>query len=73
MIAPTSQQTRSFSWLRKHCPLDGSVMISDLTSAFSGLNVVGPHAQQLLADVTDTSMTLNDFKPMTCQVYIEPL
>ncbi|VDI20061.1 pyruvate dehydrogenase phosphatase regulatory subunit [Mytilus galloprovincialis] len=68
MIAPTSQQTRSFSWLRKHCPLDGSVMISDLTSAFSGLNVVGPHAQQLLADVTDTSMTLNDFKPMTCQV-----
>lgn len=68
MIAPTSQQTRSLAWLRKHCPLDGSVMISDLTSAFSGLNVVGPHAQQLLADVTDTSMTLNDFKPMTCQV-----
>ena len=68
MIAPTSQQTRSFTWLRKHCPLDGSVQITDVTSAYSGLNVIGPHAQQLLADVSDTSTTLTDFKPMTCQI-----
>lgn len=68
MISPTSQQTRSLAWLRKHCPLDGSVQITDVTSAYSGLNVIGPHAQQLLADVSDISTTMKDFKPMTCQV-----
>ncbi|KAJ8303481.1 hypothetical protein KUTeg_019877 [Tegillarca granosa] len=68
MISPTSQQTRSFSWLRKHLPQDGSVTIRDVTSAYSGINVIGPHAYQLLSDLTDRSMTLNDFKPMTCDV-----
>lgn len=68
MIAPTSQQTRSFAWLKNHCPLDGSVQITDVTSAYSGLNLIGPHAQQLLADVSDISTTLTDFKPMTCKV-----
>lgn len=68
LIAPTSQQTRCMFWLQKHLPKDGSVQVRDVTSMYSGLNLIGPHAQQLLSDVTETSTTKNDFKPMTCQI-----
>ncbi|XP_052816220.1 pyruvate dehydrogenase phosphatase regulatory subunit, mitochondrial-like isoform X2 [Mya arenaria] len=68
LIAPTSQQTRCMFWLQKHLPKDGSVQVRDVTSMYSGLNLVGPHAQQLLSDVTETSTLKHDFKQMTCQV-----
>ena len=68
MIAPTTQQTRSLFWLHTHLPKDGSVQVRDVTSMYSGLNLIGPHAQQLLSDVTETSTSKSDFKPMTCQV-----
>ncbi|XP_033755629.1 pyruvate dehydrogenase phosphatase regulatory subunit, mitochondrial-like [Pecten maximus] len=68
IISPASQQTRSLAWLQRFQPDDGSVQIRDITSAYAGINVIGPHAQQLLADVTDISTTLKDFKPMTCKV-----
>jgi len=55
-------------WLQKHLPKDGSVQIRDVTSMYSGLNLIGPHAQQLLSDVTETSTAKHDFKPMTSQV-----
>lgn len=68
LIAPTLQQTRCMYWLQKHLPKDGSVQVRDVTSMYSGLNLIGPHAQQLLSDVTETSTSKADFKPMTCQV-----
>ncbi|XP_060599081.1 pyruvate dehydrogenase phosphatase regulatory subunit, mitochondrial-like isoform X1 [Ruditapes philippinarum] len=68
LIAPTTQQTRCMFWLQKHLPKDGSVQVRDVTSMYSGLNLIGPHAEQLLNDVTDTSTRKHDFKPMTCQV-----
>ncbi|KAK3086664.1 hypothetical protein FSP39_021587 [Pinctada imbricata] len=68
MISPTSQQTRSINWLQDNLPEDGSVELQDVTSAYAGINVIGPHAPQLLADVSDTSTSLQDFKPMTAKV-----
>lgn len=34
---------------------------------FTAINIIGPHAQQLLADVTDISTSRSDFRPMTCK------
>ena len=68
MISPTSQQTRSLNWLRKHRPLDGSVEIRDVTSAYAGINVIGPHAPQLLYDVSGINTSRHEFKQMTCKV-----
>ncbi|ESO90301.1 hypothetical protein LOTGIDRAFT_233822 [Lottia gigantea] len=67
MICPATQQTRALSWLRRHLPADGSVQVSDVTSMYSGINVMGPHAQALLGDVTDVSTQKKDFKVMTCR------
>ncbi|XP_061163484.1 pyruvate dehydrogenase phosphatase regulatory subunit, mitochondrial-like [Saccostrea echinata] len=68
MISPTSQQTRSLNWLLKHRPADGSVEIRDVTSAYAGINVIGPHAPQLLNDVSGVKTSRQEFKQMTCKV-----
>lgn len=53
-------------WLKLHVPEDGSVFLSDVTSLYTALNVIGPKAKYLLAELTDEN--LNDFSRMTCQV-----
>ncbi|XP_064639761.1 pyruvate dehydrogenase phosphatase regulatory subunit, mitochondrial-like isoform X2 [Lineus longissimus] len=68
MIAPTTLQTRSFHWLQKHLPKkDRSVLLSDVTSMYTCLNVIGPKAQELLEELTDTSMEKSHFQSMTCK------
>ena len=70
MICPATQQTRASFWLRRHLPEDGSVQVRDVTSMYSGINLIGPHAQQLLGDVSDISTDRSDFKAMTYKVRI---
>ncbi|XP_070203054.1 pyruvate dehydrogenase phosphatase regulatory subunit, mitochondrial-like isoform X3 [Littorina saxatilis] len=67
MICPATQQSRAWTWLARHMPQDGSVHLRDVTSMFSGINIIGPHAQQLLADVSDISTSRSDFRPMSCK------
>ena len=68
MVGPTAQQTRSFAWLKDHLPKDGSVVLSDVTSMYTSLNVIGPKAQELLSELTDTPLNKQDFMHMTCKV-----
>jgi len=69
IISPTAQQIRSFSWLREHLPEDGSVQLSDVTSMYTAINVIGPKAQELLSELTPYDMPLGkkEFPHMTCQ------
>lgn len=66
--SPKVQQTRSFVWLNDNKPEDGSVEIRNLTSAYTIVNLIGPNASKLLADVSNTATSLEDFKPMTSKV-----
>ena len=68
MIGPTAQQTRAASWLKHHLPLDGSVQLSDVTSMYTSINVIGPRAQDLLSELTDAPLSKRDFMSMTCKV-----
>ncbi|KAL5021981.1 hypothetical protein ScPMuIL_001136 [Solemya velum] len=68
MTTPTSQQTRSLTWLRKKLPSDVSVNVRDVTSMYSSINVIGPHAQPLLAELSDTDVSMEAFKPMTSKI-----
>lgn len=66
LISPTSQSTRSMKWLKSHVPEDGSIFLSDVTSLYTALNVIGPKAKYLLAELSDENF--NDFARMTCRV-----
>ncbi|CAF2905745.1 unnamed protein product [Rotaria sp. Silwood2] len=65
LISPTSQSTRSMKWLKSHVPEDGSIFLSDVTSLYTALNVIGPKAKYLLAELSDENF--NDFARMTCR------
>ncbi len=65
IVSPTSQSTRNMKWLKEHVPEDGSVFLSDVTSLYTALNVIGPKAKYLLAELSDENF--NDFARMTCQ------
>lgn len=64
MVSPTAQQTRIREWLQRHLPQDGSVSVSDVTSMYTVLNVVGPKSKELLKVLTQTDMDLEAF---TCE------
>lgn len=61
MIAPTIQQTRCKHWLIRHLPADGSVAVSDVTSAYTAICIMGSSTRQLLAELTDTDLSPKNF------------
>jgi pyruvate dehydrogenase phosphatase regulatory subunit len=67
VISPVTQQTRNMKWLSEHFPEDGSVLMSDITSLYAAINVVGPKAVDLLSELTDESLSKADFPQFTCK------
>ncbi|CAF0911000.1 unnamed protein product [Adineta ricciae] len=65
LVSPTSQSTRNMKWLKAHVPRNGSIFLSDVTSLYTALNVIGPKAKFLLSELSDENFS--DFGRMTCQ------
>lgn len=61
MIAPTIQQTRCKTWIARHLPRDGSVNLSDVTSVYTAIGILGPFTRLLLSELTDTDLTAKNF------------
>lgn len=61
MIAPTIQQTRCKSWMKRHLPTNGSVTLSDVTSMYTAICVMGPFTRNLLSELTDTDLAPSNF------------
>ncbi|CAG9136949.1 unnamed protein product [Plutella xylostella] len=61
MIAPTIQQTRCKVWIKKHLPANGSVTMSDVTSMYTAICIMGPFTRNLLSELTDTDLSPSNF------------
>ncbi|CAL4065180.1 unnamed protein product, partial [Meganyctiphanes norvegica] len=61
MIAPSIQQQKCNAWLRKHLPSDGSVVISDVTSMYTAICLMGPKARNVLSELTDIDLSTKAF------------
>lgn len=70
MIAPTIQQTRCKHWINRHLPGDGSVAVSDVTSAYTAICIMGPATRHLLSELTDTDLNPRNFPFFTFKVCI---
>lgn len=68
IISPTIQQTRCQSWLRRNLPPDSPVLVTDITSLYTAICLMGPLAQSVMSDVTDSSVSYKDFPFFTCKV-----
>lgn len=70
MIAPTIQQTRCKVWIQRHLPSDGSVSLSDVTSMYTAICIMGPFTRSLLSELTDTDLRPKYFPFFTFKVCI---
>lgn len=59
---------QDMAWLRQHAPVDGSVAITDLTSARTGIGLWGPRARQILAGVAEEDVSNAAFPYFTAQM-----
>ncbi|XP_076057029.1 pyruvate dehydrogenase phosphatase regulatory subunit, mitochondrial-like isoform X2 [Oratosquilla oratoria] len=57
MLAPTFQQTRIMDWMRRQITADASVSISDVTSMYTVLSVLGPKSKEMLSLMCNTELT----------------
>ncbi len=55
------------AWLRLHAPADGSVVIEDLTSSFTGVALWGPQARAVLGVVAEEDVSNAAFPYFTAQ------
>lgn len=61
IISPTIQQTRCQSWLKRNLPPDSPVLVTDITSLYTAICLMGPLAQSVLSDLTDSSVSYKEF------------
>lgn len=61
MIAPTIQQTRCKIWIQRHLPTDNSVTLTDVTSMFTAICIMGPFTRHLLSELTETDLSPKSF------------
>lgn len=63
MVSPSSQQTRIFEWMENNLPHESSsVKLSDQTSMYTVINVVGPKALPLMSELTNSNVDLPPFR-----------
>jgi 4-methylaminobutanoate oxidase (formaldehyde-forming) len=60
IITSATSQTRDFHWIRRHIK-DTNVTLSDVTSAYAVLGVMGPNARDLIAKVSDADLSNESF------------
>ena len=61
MVSPTNQQTRTFEWMQRNLPPDHSVGLTDVTSMYTVINVVGPKSCDLMSELSNSDMNLLPF------------
>ncbi len=67
IVTATTSQTRDFHWLNTHIPEGAHAFLTDVTSAYSVLSVMGPAARQLLSKLTPADLSNQAFPFGTSQ------
>lgn len=65
VVAGSGFGVRDGAWIGRHLPKDGSATIRDVTSAFAVLNLVGPHARNILQATTGDDVSNAAFPYLT--------
>lgn len=58
MVSPTSQQTRIYDWISRNLPKNSSIMLKDVTSMYTVINVVGPKSHNLLSKLSGSTIKI---------------
>lgn len=67
LVTGTTQGTRDGHWIRTHLEDDEKVSLTDVSSSYTVLGVVGPRSRELLAQVSPTDFSNEAFPYYTWQ------
>jgi glycine cleavage system T protein len=67
IVTGTAFGNHDLGWIRKHAPDDGSVAVSDVTSARACLGLWGPRARDILAPLTSDDVSDAAFPYLTAR------
>jgi glycine cleavage system T protein len=67
IITSVTTQTRDFAWLKRHIPADAHALLTDITSAYAVLGVMGPRSRDLLSRLTASDLSNEAFPFATAQ------
>jgi 4-methylaminobutanoate oxidase (formaldehyde-forming) len=67
LVTGTAFGLHDAEWIKKHMPIDGSVIFHDVTSALAAINVIGPDSRKLLEKVTQDDISNENFRFGKCK------
>lgn len=67
MVTGSAFGVRDRAWIEKHLPRDGSVTLTDVTSARAVVNLGGPRSRDILAKVAEGDVSNDGFPYMTAK------
>lgn len=67
IVSPTDQQVHCWSWIKKYMPNDPHLHLEDVSWKYTALNLIGPRAMDVLAELSYVSMTPDHFPSMFCK------
>jgi glycine cleavage system T protein len=67
IVTGTAFGNHDMAWVRKHLPPDGSVQLTDVTSAYACYGLWGPRARDILQPLTRTDISNEAFRYMTAR------
>jgi len=71
IVTSSSTATRDLRWIKSHIPPSAHCFVTDVSSSYAVLGVMGPDSRQLLNQVVDADMSNEEFPYMTAQyVYL---
>ncbi len=67
IVTTGAMEVRDFDWISRHIPEDSQVFLSNMTSAYVMLGLMGPKARDLLSTLTDADLSNDAFPFATAQ------
>jgi glycine cleavage system aminomethyltransferase T/glycine/D-amino acid oxidase-like deaminating enzyme len=67
LLSGSAQTIRDMDWITTHIPYDACVVLTDMTSAYSVLGVMGPNSRELLSRVSKADLSNEAFPFSTIQ------
>ncbi len=61
VVTSGTSTLRDMDWLRREIPAEAHVAVSDVTSGYAVLSVMGPRSRELLASLTDADLSNDAF------------
>ena len=71
IVTSAGSVTRDYTWMRRHIPDDARTTLTDVSSSYAVLSVMGPRSRDLLSHLTDSDLSNEAFPFLTSkEIYL---